>query len=243
MQLSSHSNQANVRRTAVAVLTLLMAASSAGQIACAQAMDGSGFAPLSNEQDSLLPPEVVPLDPSAANSMTAAQAANRQAQTSDPGSVPGLVSNANKNGTISARDFRRDALDSMYNQNPSAMQQQQQQQWQGAGMGNNQGQTPGMNSQMGSPYGSQPPYTGQVDMANANAQPAQSQTLSGGSNKQQTIQNTNRGGFTNNASGVTTGALGAFSFLYRANPMNALMSVGMWGLMLNGFGNRNGFRL
>jgi hypothetical protein len=234
MQLGTHSNKDNARRSAAAALALLTSMVSAGQIACAQSMDNAGFAPLSNEQSSLLPPEVVPVDPAAANSMSAAQAAKRQMQTqpgNDVGSVPGLVNN-NKPGTISARDF----------QNQGAMQQQQP--WQSAAPGfMGQNQNPGMNSPYGSPYGQAPTYAGEVDMASANAQPAQSQTMTGGSNNQATIQNTSRAGLTNTLSGGTTFGLGAFSTIYGASPLNLLTGAGIWALMLNGFGNRNGFRL
>ncbi|HEY9790848.1 MAG TPA: hypothetical protein V6D22_10645 [Candidatus Obscuribacterales bacterium] len=238
MQLGLNNSKASANRTAVAALVLAISATSVGQIAFAQnatnaGSTGSQSSTLGTETDSLLPPEVVPLDPAVANA-AAVQAAKSQSQTLPAGAVPGLVDNqSNNTGMISAREFRKDAMNSLYNQGQLPQLQQQ------GGVSFNP-MNPGQGSMMNSPYSS--PY---ADTTMANSQPPQSQTLTGGSRNTPKSQDIRRGGLTNTASGLA--AMGMTGFmgygLYRPNATSLLMGVGMWSLMTTGFGTRNGFRL
>ena len=232
MQLGLNNSKASANRKAVAALVLAISAASVGQFAFAQDATSTGStasqtSTLGAEPDSLLPPEVVPLDPAAA-SAAAVQAAKSQSQALPAGSVPGLVDSQNNNtGMISAREFRKDAMNSLYNQGQLPQQQQQQG---GVSLMNNP------NSPYSSPY---------ADTTMANNQPPQSQTLTGGSRNTPKSQDIRRGGLTNTASGLAgLGMAGFMGYsLYRPNATSLLMGVGMWSLMTTGFGTRNGFRL
>lgn len=76
--------------------------------------------------DSLLPPEVVPLDPTAAAQMVQSQAQSREASMAAQ-SVPGLAGLQPVNPPAemqSAQDFRKSMFDSLYNQNVQPANQQ-----------------------------------------------------------------------------------------------------------------------
>jgi hypothetical protein len=239
MKLTSHSTKNKAHRKAAAALAVFVATVSAGQSAFAQGANTAGnYSPngtLGADQESLLPPEVVPLDPSAANSMSSAQATNRQTQVTDANSIPGLVPTAQGKGTISAKDFRQSAFDNLYSQgqapgqNPSQMPQG----WQQAGEVNyNQGQQNSLQNM----------YSPQAQQM-ANNQAPQAQTLTGPPKTKPKRHDTRRGGFTNTMNGLATFGAGALSATYMMNrPGNALMGLGMWGLTTTGFGTRNGFR-
>ncbi len=80
------------------------------------------FAQNTMDQDSLLPPEVVPLDPNAASRMTQSQAQYRAANMtpsapSSSQSIPGLGSQSLSQEPVqSAQEFRNQAFNSLYNQ-------------------------------------------------------------------------------------------------------------------------------
>src|SRR5262245_7052887 len=106
MTFDRYTTKSMINRTAVAALTVLISMS-AGQVVLAQGAPG-----LSQGDDSLLPPEVVPLDPSTASSMGQAQAASTPAAMGN--AVPGLVDNNAANNMQSAQDFRKAAFNSLY---------------------------------------------------------------------------------------------------------------------------------
>lgn len=150
------------------------------------------FAQNTMDQDSLLPPEVVPLDPNAASRMSQSQAQYRAANMtpsapSSSQSIPGLGSQSLSQGAPvqSAQEFRNQAFNSLYNQGTlappqtasqapwSGMQQGQQQQQMNQQQPYMQGQQPNM--AMGASNG----QVAQSGWMNANGAPQQ-QTLSGG---------------------------------------------------------------
>jgi hypothetical protein len=247
-----------MHRTAVAALAMLITMST-GTVALAQGASGQSQPMLfgEEEQDSLLPPEVVPLDPSAAGSSMnsnqkavapapyAAPATTQRAQApqqmGNTAAVPGLVGGVDPSqGTMqSAQDFRKAAFNSLYNQAPiqAPMQQQQQQPF-----SNGWGQAP----QAGfSPNAGQVPYASPMapgSNAMANNQPVQSQTLSGGTKYKQKLQDIRRGGFSNGLSVLSTFATGALMGGFFVRPNNPLLGAGVYGLSATGFGTRNGFR-
>jgi hypothetical protein len=179
------------------------------------------------DQDSLLPPEVVPVDPSSASAMSANQYRPASMPEMQPSNVPGLAQNP--------QDMRNQALNQLYGgqtQMPANAGQQiwragqQAQQPQGvqmpagmAGMGNQQAGAP--NFQMANNH----PEQGFI---------AQSQTLTGGSNNQPQTQNTRRGGFTNRLNFGSALGMGLMSGAFTRNPM---MGVGMLGTAMTGLGS------
>lgn len=238
MRSNLHSRNSNTHRVIAATVALLSAITAGAQSVAAQGLANGNYASQSGlpDQDSLLPPEVVPLDPNAASNLSAAETAKRQAQamgtTPGAGSVPGLVNTPSyPTAPMTAQQMRSAAYGSMYNQGQMPMQSQ----WQSGSV--NYNNNPAMNyPALNAPY----------DAAMANNQPAQSQTLTGGSPNHYPTQNITRGGATNTVSGLAAlGTAGLLSnFLIRPSSAgSALMGVGMFGLMMTGFGARNGFRL
>lgn len=239
----------NASRFAVVAFSLLLTCSGATQVASAQGANGGYAGSAFGDQDSLLPPEVVPLDPSTANSM-AAQQAQKRAQVGTPdvgqqGQVPGLVGNGGPGGMMSAQDYRKAAFDSLYGQGqlpqnsapqwqtgvaqyqPVPMNQQQQNNPQ-----NPQG--PGQNMSMSPSYA---PY-----QSAGNPLPSQSQTLSGGSKNQPKIRDIRRAGISNTVSALAGFAGGALTAGSLMNPQSPMVGAGIFGLTMTGFGTRNGFR-
>jgi hypothetical protein len=212
-----------INRTAVAALTVLISMSSA-QVVSAQ--DASA---LSQGDDALLPPEVVPLDPSTAGSIGRAQAASTPSTTGN--AVPGLVDNNAAGNMQSAQDFRKAAFNSLYNQGQVPQQQPFPGQWRAGQLNPAQAAAQG-----------QSPMDSQDTTSMANNPPTQSQTLTGGTKYQQKLQNTHRGGFSNVLSAA--GAFGAGAMLggFFIRPNNPMMQAGIWGLTTTGFGTRNAFR-
>jgi hypothetical protein len=189
--------------------------------------------------DDLLPPEVVPLDPTTASSVQAPRAtapnAGAGAVATDGQVVPGLVNNGVPGNMQTAKDARAAAFNALYGQG----QLQQQQPFAAGGVMQNQvpGMDPNANAMNGSgsgAYGSQvaaqPPMT------------ASTQRLSGPTKNQPKIRDTKRGGLSNGISAVSafgTGALLSGALMRNTNPM---MGLGIFGLTMTGFGVRNAFR-
>lgn len=235
-----NSNQPKARNAFVAALTLLLSASGACQAVLAQEAPSTGSysstSSLGPDQDSLLPPEVVPLDPATANSMSQAQAANRQSSYTGNNSfategsiTPGLVGNGVPQGMQSAKDARNAAFNSLYGQGSMPPLQAS------GGVSQNyipSGQPPMMNGSGSAPFG-------------ASAQPimtAQSQTLTGGSKIQPKVRDIKRAGVSNLISGLAGFGAGAITAGALMRPANPMMGLGMYGLTMTGFGVRNAFR-
>jgi len=218
-------------------------------VAPVSAQDASG---LGLDQDSLLPPEVVPLDPASATQMSNSQAQSRAA---DMASAPGLsspsASPANmlpqNSGGSSAQDFRRDAFNSLYNQG-SLPQQNSMPGLQGM-QGQQMGATPGQLGAPGTPIpGSmpgQPSNVGQSPWMAANGAPQQ-QTLTGAANS--TSQHGNAKFNTakhvlGTAAGFGGGMfVGAMMMSRGSSSPAAAMGMGLLGAGMLNYGLRNAFR-
>lgn len=249
-----------VRTLAFVAATVLLASSSVGQAASAQGYasgQSNYFASAGSEQDSLLPPEVVPLDPVAANKLMESQAQSRAANIDIPDmqSAPGMVTMDQPGaGMQTAQDARKAAFNQLMGQNQVApINRSYQPQMPGGQMG------PG--GFPGAPGAGNPNFPYQPQMANnypgpqggAGGQTAQSgwmqpgqggqQTLSGGVKYTQQRRDIRRAGLSNAVSAVAGLGTGLFlgslvSRSYYSNPVG----LGMMGLGMTGFGIRNGFR-
>lgn len=201
------------------------------------------------DQDSLLPPEVVPLDPNTANALSAGQAQSRQASmaATQSANVPGLAQQAPPN----PMELRKQAFDQLLGGQATMPQDAHQQIWR-AGQHAQQPQmnpqqpmaagnfsAPGMSANMPN-LGAAPAQLGAPNYQMANNQQmqqgyiAQSQTLTGSSQHQPQQVNTRRGGFSNMLN--YAGAFGVGAFGFAGNPA---ASAGMLGMALSGFGSRN----
>jgi hypothetical protein len=223
MKSGLHSKKADARLAAATALALMLTLAGASQNAVAQGLVSPGA-----DQDSLLPPEVVPLDPQAASTLSAAQAAKRQVQTGNASesSVPGL-DNTQASGMQTAKEMRQAAFDALYGQGQFPQQQQMK-----SGVSYN-----------GDPNLA-PPYQTPDQQAQllSSAQPAQTQTLTGGPKSQPKIRDIRRGGFTNNLSGATALGTGLIMSSFITHHSNPLVGLGIFGLTMTGFGVRNAFR-
>lgn len=227
MKLSQTTTKGKAGSVAAIALTLMLSST-------AMAQDFSS----SNSEESLLPPEVVPLDPATANSMSAHQAAQRQSSMGTAGSVategeavPGLVSNGVPNGFQTAKDARTAAFQSLYGQGqvqPILPMQAM------GGVSQSQmiGQNPMMNGSGSGAYGTQqvPPV------------PTQSQRLSGAPKNPSKIRDIKRGGISNTISALAGFGAGAVTAGALMRPTSYPMMLGMYGLTMTGFGVRNAFR-
>jgi hypothetical protein len=231
MNFAHTATKANAAGIAAMAMTLLLSST-------AFAQDFSGNS-IGADQDSLLPPEVVPLDPATANSMSAQQAAQRQSNVGSASSVategnavPGLVGNGIPNGMQTSKDARNAAFQSLYGQG----QLQPLQPLQAAGgVSQSQmlGQNPMMNGSGSGPYGTPsevPPI------------PVQSQRLSGAPKNPSKIHDIKRSGFSNTLSAVAGFGAGALTAGALMRPASPMMGMGMFGLTMTGFGVRNAFR-
>lgn len=230
---------------------------------------GYGSNNFGSEQDSLLPPEVVPIDPTSAGRVAQSQALNFEpAQT-----VPGLAGGAETSGSHalakmqSAKDYRKAALESLMNQKVAPYQYS----GSGSAFGNQlgaqmPGQVPGQQvqgippldtnsmqqapltvgqngTQLGMSPIMQPGAAGNVSAPQTIAlQQSQSQTLTGSVKKAKaTRQDTRRGGFTHAASALTGFGSGFFMGSVLRSP-GSLAGFGLYGLASTGLGMRNGLR-
>lgn len=219
----------NMKTTAMSVLACLFLC---GNQVSAQGLEAGQMGSLSQSQalapdhDSLLPPEVVPLDPAVATRMQMAQG-TRTADVAVPSSqiAPGL-SAQDFNGMHSARDFRQAALNSLMNH---------QGQWDGQFPQSAQVMAA---SQAGMPGQNQGTAAGQTQTGVVSHHA--SQTLTGAGKIPQVQRDTRRSGFSNKfSSGVAL--LSGFGMGGYGFP-NSMFGLGRFGLGLTGFGSRNGFR-
>lgn len=217
----------------------------------AQGMDAgymqtiSPSASLGPEQDSLLPPEVVPLDPGTANSLSASQAQSRQASmASGSSNVPGLTSNA--------QDLRQQAFGQLMGDQSTLPPNAMNQIWRA-------GQQPAMAApQMQSQAPGMMPPQGMMNPAMAQSQPggpnyqmannqqmqqgyiAQSQTLTGSSQNQPQQVNTRRGGLSHVLNYAGAFGAGALTSGFWSN--NPWLGAGIFGMSMTGMGVRNNSR-
>jgi hypothetical protein len=169
-------------------------------------------------EESLLPPEIVPLDPITTS--TSANSSSNQMSAIDDNNTPGMVMN-DLNGMQTAKDFRQSAFNSLY----------------GQGELNPQVLTPQWRAQQGNMENSYP-----ASNALASNQPAQSQTLTGGVKYKPVTKDIRRSGVTNTLSALAGFGAGALTSAYLMRPQYAPVGLGIFGLTMTGFGVRNGFR-
>lgn len=236
----------------------------------AQGMDAgymqtmSPSAGLGPEQDSLLPPEVVPLDPGMANSLSASQAQTRQAidpvdMGSLPANVPGLISPQAQGNT---GDMRNQAFNQLYG-NQNLPQNANQQIWRAGQRAIQPQLQPMQSAPMQAPpvipiSGSAPNLMAPGDLAQGQSQlggpnymmannqqmqegyVAQSQTLTGSSRNQPQQVNTKRGGLSNILNYAGAFGAGALTSGFWSN--NPWMGAGMFATTMTGMGVRNNSR-
>ncbi len=205
---------------------------------------------LSADQESLLPPEVVPLDPQAAQKLTQAQAQSRQmgGYEAQPQAMPQAMSNAraNRQDAFNSLMGREDLMQQANNQMaPSALQpmngaQQDQyapgqllpqaQQQAGAQM-NQQDQ---QQQPMGQSAWQNPGQNGQ------NSFPAQNQTLAG-KVKRSPLKGIGRTGLSHTLTSLAAFGAGAYTMSLMRGP-SMLYSGGMMGFGMGNYALRSGFR-
>jgi len=240
MKRQNQNTSLNINKQAILALSLAMFA---GNAAFAQGLEAGSMGSLSQsqalgpEQDSLLPPEVVPLDPAVATRMQMTQSTNmvpQAAQAFDPNQF---------NGMQSSRDFRQAALNGLMNHDGQWNGQQP-----GASAANGLSRQTAQGNTLNAlgPMANQVAPPGQSGWVMAGADPNavsnhhQSQTLTGASKHPQVQRSTKRGGFSNGFSSKM--ALGSGFLLGGFGHPNTLAGMGMFGLGATGFGTRNGFR-
>jgi len=221
--------QGNVSKVRRSFLGLLVVGAT---IITPAAVNAQGIGP---DQDSLLPPEVVPLDPSAIKAVPS-QSYSPTASNFGSQSVPGM-SNGNEPAapTQSAQDFRKAAFDQLYGQTPIHPQTNNPnlQMMQGQ-MGQMPGQMPGQPNQ--SQFGGSNPGT--PGMVADNPEPTQSQTLSGGIKTQSGQKPSKLAKLEHNVGLVTSfGAAGMTGMSSGAG----MYSLGLMGVSLLNMGMRNAF--
>lgn len=217
-------------------LTLALAAASFGQTAFAQGLEAGqteSFSPsaaLGQDQETLLPPEVVPM--SQGNGSIPPQMQNMPA--------PGLA--ATNSGFQSAKDYRQAAFESLYGSAAAPQQMSMDSQWKAGQFENAPGlaQNPMDGQPISQPLGQ--PMTPMANNTQGQGFPTQSQTLTGSVRNQPVIHDTRRGGFSNTLSHGLTFAAGMLTTAAYMRPQNGLPAAGMYGLTMTGFGVRNGFR-
>jgi hypothetical protein len=247
----------------VALSLLLSTGLASNQSALAQGLEAGAAGSLSQtsslgpEQESLLPPEVVPLDPVVAQKMTQAQAQSRAVgmdampQAQEAAAAPGLAGAGDLSHLQTAQDFRKAALNSLMGQGNISMRQPA-----GVGLPGAPGSmAPG--SQFGagsagqsawiSSNGGPAPQTGQSGWMQPGQGPGtvsahpQSQTLTGSVKHKQYRRDIKRAGLSNAVSALAGFGSGMMVGSMVRNPSTAF-GLGMFGLGMTGFGVRNGFR-
>lgn len=203
------------------------------------------------DQESLLPPEVVPLDPQVASKMTQSQAASRAVGSNiDTQSAPGLVASGGSNNVPaglplstgqSAQDFRQAAFNSLMGQqvtpaappvNPNLQMMQGQ-------MGQAPGMTQPLSGQTGQSAWVTPGLTS-TGMSGNSSGGMQSQTLSGGV-KNPEIGRPSKLSKLSHGVGLAT-MLGSGIFVGAAMSRNpaSMYSTGLFGLGMANYAFRNG---
>lgn len=236
------------------VLALVLCQTSSGGIAFAQGASidasASSLQPtgVGLEQDSLLPPEVVPLDPAAASSLVKSQEQARNfALNSSAGTMQTTANGRSSiNGMQTAQDFRKAALNSLTNQSPIQGQFVPNAFMSGQGIGSLAGQGSSIangqqaNGQLGQSSWIRPGQDAPA-LASSTAGASQSQTLTGGVKNQPIRRDTKRGGFSNAFSALAGFGSGMMLGSMVRYP-NSALGLGLFGLGASGFGIRNGFR-
>lgn len=225
-----------MNRKAHSLLSAIILVASAATAAGAQEMGMEAIGP---DQDSLLPPEVVPLDPRSASAPAQSSQYSQAAMPNQNyNNAPGLAQG-------SAQDMRRQAFESLYGstqaQQPPAMPMNNGGQW--------RAQAPVDPSLMmqQQPYSPPAMPQGQYPMAMGNGQqgapmPAQSQTLTGGPKSQPVQRDIRRTGFSNVLSAASAFGAGALGSAALMRPTNPWLGAGFYGMTMTGLGNRNSFR-
>ncbi len=234
------------------VLFLFIGQVSVGQSVYAQALSqGTSPIPYSaatfQGEDTLLPPEVVPLEPLAASRMSAAQAQSRASGYGEAVAPGNLASRDPLSALQSAQDFRKAALNSLMGQGQLSAPML------GPMAASSQGQAT-------VPYGSSPLITSTANpgvqlgqsawiqpgqdssmLQGSQASHGQMQTLSGGVKQKQVHRDIRRTGLSNALSALGGFGSGVMVGSMVRNP-NTAFGLGMFGLGLTGFGVRNAFR-
>jgi len=180
--------------------------------------------------DSMLPPEVVPIDPNVV--MQQPQAASNAAGMAAGQMVPGMTGGIN--GMQTAQQASRSMYDSLMGSNGQLPPQFANNAPQGfSPAGNGLGPAP---NQLGQSGMMQPGQNAGGPLVHA-----QTQTLTGSVKYKPTRHDTRRGGFSNAFSSIAGFGSGiAMGGLVRRP--STLLGLGMFGGGLTGFGSRNGFR-
>lgn len=210
----------------------------AGQMEQLSQMSGLGA-----DQESLLPPEVVPLDPQAAQKLSQSQAQTRQMGFD---SQPVTNARANRQDAFNSLMGREDLMQQANNQ----MSQGQFQPMNGAQMDQYApGQLlPQAQQQMGQQFNQQqqqPPAIAQSAwqnpaMQNGQAFPGQAQTLAG-KVKRAPVKGMARTGLSHGITSLAAFGAGAYTMSLMRSPA-ALYSTGIMGVGLGNYVLRNGFR-
>ncbi|MBX9666576.1 MAG: hypothetical protein K2X93_03110 [Candidatus Obscuribacterales bacterium] len=195
-------------------------------------------------QDSFLPPDVVPQPDNGAPGMP-----GQMMMSATPGQLsakpPDAHMNLNPaNGVQTAQGMRKALFDSLMGNTQLSNQMPQLDPAMG-GVGGNFGQqaTPYNTPSMPGQYAiGQPDWLSQVNNSNSTqyGNSSQTQTLTGGSRVPIVRRDMRKGGFANNLSGGS--ALGAGLLTGLVRRPNSLFGLGFTGLTLTGLGMRNGFR-
>lgn len=198
------------------------------------------------EQDSLLPPEVLPLDPQVAQKLAASQAAAREAsglsEMQTPGQNSGQSSGMNVSGTpdgsmgqqaMTSQQTRQNVMDSMMNQGS----------FQPIVTGGNQNQAANAQTNSGSSDWIMPGQ-GQSQQSTQYGNVEQSQLLSAPPKNNPVVRNnTNHMGFSNAVGALTgLGATALIGTMLLSRRPASMAGLGMAGLMMTGLGTRNAFR-
>ena len=253
MLLLSDTSKAKLHRQVLVALTVLLTASGVGQIAQAQGQDlsagsFSSAGTLGPDQDSLLPPEVVPLDPAAASAMCAAQASSRQqadyaaTSTGSADNVPGLANNvpglANNAPTANANNVPGLVNDSQGGQEYQSVKDFKKAAFEyAASQQHAAANNPSNMWASGVAFNQAPPSQPQSQTMQPKV-PHQSQTMSGAPTKRSPNFGIRRGGITSIISAAAGFGAGALTASYMFNPSNAWLGAGMYGMGLS----RNAFR-
>jgi hypothetical protein len=215
-------------------------------------MPAAGAQGMGPDQESLLPPEVVPLDPQVANKMTQSQAATRAIGNNfDTQSAPGLVQGGGNNTSVPAglplstgqtpQEFRQAAFNSLMGQpvaqaapqvNPNLQSMQGQ-----------MGQAPGMNSSMNGQVGQSAWVTPGTTpgLSNQASGGMQSQTLSGGVRNPEIGRPSKLSKLSHGVGLATMLGSGVMMGAVMSRNPASLYSTGLFGLGVASYGLRNGF--
>jgi len=197
---------------------------------------------LQAEQDLLLPPDVVPLDPAVGQRMSQAQAAARQNNNNNS------FNNGQQSAMAGDPSMANGMSNGMSNGNDQGMQNNFNNQSQGQFNNNGMQQANNMNQ----PNGNVPGTTGTSDWIMPGGQDqnapmtaygnvSQTQTLTAPPSNPIVRRTTRRGGMGTAVSALAGFGAGAMVGTMIRRP-NSLFGLGATGLFMTGFGTRNGFR-